>query len=115
MSRLENNGTSNNWINSDINQGKYIHSGVIRQPSEIIDSIVDMTKPVVHVDSKDHEHRSTSKKEKKRHKQEKVKKSRKKEKKGKKSKKRRRENKSVENSSAKHFNPILQLLSVRIV
>ncbi len=116
MSRLESNGNRNTWINSDINQGKYIHSGVIRQRSGITDSIIDMTKPVMYIDNKDCEEKSTDKKEKRKHKQEKkVKKSHKKEKKFKKSKERRREDKAEGNSVSKIFNPILQLLSVRIL
>ncbi len=112
MSRLE----KNEWTNSDINQGKYIHTGVIRQRVASIDSIIDMSKPVKDFGTnKCGEDLPFSKEGKKKRKQEKkIKKSHKKHKKEKR-KKHRREGKFKESILLEHFNPILQLFSARIV
>jgi hypothetical protein len=108
MSRLE----KNEWTNSDINQGKYIHTGVIRQRVASIDSIIDMSKPVKdYGTNKCGEDSPFSKEGKKKRKQDKSHKKHKKEKR----KKHRREGKSKENILLGHFNPILQLFSARIV
>jgi len=110
MSRLE----KNEWTNSDINQGKYIHTGVIRQRVASIDSIIDMSKPVKDFGiNKCGEDLPFSKEGKKKRKQDR-RKSHKKHKKEKR-KKHRREGKSKENILLEHFNPILQLFSARIV
>ena len=111
MSRISEN---NAWMNSDINEGKYIHPGVIRQRTASTDSIIDMSKPVSDFDRNNFEQVSIMGREKKKHKLE-VKKSHKKHKKEGKLQKQRREEKSKENPLPEHNNPILQLFSARIL